>query len=384
MPNGKLLLTGFAMVLGLTLATAAYAADIVRPDEPGSAVTLRGDRLFVNLYTAGETVTIDQPVEKNVYAAGGTVVVDSAVGQSVHLAAGNLFVDGSVGGSAHLAGGTVVMRAPVADDLFVAGGQVTVAAAATVAGDLYAAGGKLVIDAPVLGDLYVGGGEVTLNAPVLGDVHANVERLTLGAEAAVAGDLDYRAAERAAWHASATVGGETVFRAQPADRTEAKRFGAGALAGFLAFAALAKLFAMLVLGLVLAYVLPRFSQAVVRESAAAFGPSLAVGLIVGVAVPLAAAFAFATLFGFCVAVAASAALIALWLLAGYLAPLLIGSFLRRALTRHDTYRLEWPDVLLGLAASVVLALVPLLGWLAALLVTAAVGGAVLRLAWRHR
>ena len=69
----------------------------------------------------GGTLIVNQPVETNLVAAGGTVQVNAPVGTDLIAAGGNIDINDNVGGKVLAAGGSVTMNGN-AENLVVAGG----------------------------------------------------------------------------------------------------------------------------------------------------------------------------------------------------------------------------------------------------------------------
>ena len=144
-----------------------------------------------NLFAAGGRVDIDAPVAGDVVAAGGRLQLDGAVGESLQAAAGQLFIGGKVGHDARVAGGQVEFgpSSAVGGSVAVAGGHVRLLG--TIAGDVRAAGGRLLIDGTVGGDVISAAGDVELgpNARITGALRHRGGNLQRDPAAQVAGGI---------------------------------------------------------------------------------------------------------------------------------------------------------------------------------------------------
>jgi hypothetical protein len=357
------LLAGLAIAALLSLgSSAAWAADIVKPNEDTGNVSIGSDETVRNLFTAGGTVTVNGTVERNLHVAGASVMVNGPVGASVYAAGGTVLLRSEVGGSVHVAGGEIVIDGPVADDLIVGGGNVTISEMASVGGDLIIGAGNVVINGPVLGDVVIAAGQATVNSQIGGSVKGMVERLSLGSKAAIGQDLDYKSTAAAIWTEGATVAGTTTFTQAEESRGHQER-GWGGMWGFFFVAALVKMLIFLVTGLVLVLVFGRIITPTVRDSLGGFWPNLGIGFAGFFLVPIAGIILSVTVLGLGLAILLGAVSGLAVLIASVLSPIILGSWLIKSIRKSDEYRIGWKEVLVGILAMGVLALIPLVGWL---------------------
>lgn len=271
----KALVLAGALGTGATLAMPATQEGLDRLSS-GHPVSVGPDRV-----AAGMEVTLRDSVPADAMATGGQVSVDAPVGGDVLGAGGVVEVSGPVGGAVRAAGGQVELRSPVARNVTLAGREVRMRARAEVGGNAYLAGGSVDVDRPVRGHLLVGGGEVRVDAPVEGNVEVAADRLVLGPGARIQGDLRYRSPNPVDRAPEAVVGG-IVTRA-PLDGRAAPRWlpsvpdWAGALFGLATF---------LFSGLVLAALFPGGARRVLDAGREKPLPSLGVGVLTLLAVPV--------------------------------------------------------------------------------------------------
>ena len=274
---------------GLVLAAAALAfgslpavaADI----RQGTTVTVGpGESVNDDIYAFGGTVTIQGTVSGSVIAAGATVTVSGHISRDLIVGGGNVTVSGPVDGSIRATGGTVTLSGPVGGDVVVAGGTVTIASGATIGRDLVAAVGTATVAGPVARRALVSAGTLTLQNKVGGDVTGQVDHLQLDAGAQIGGNLDYTSNNEVSKTSGATVAGTTT-RHTPKDSG-----ASGASGGFLGW--VRGLIGLFALGLLLLFLLPRFSLQATQTLTRSPWASLGIGAAVLVLMPILAVLVF--------------------------------------------------------------------------------------------
>lgn len=293
----------------LTLPAAQEGIERLAAGEP---VSVGPDRV-----AAGTEVTLQDSVPGDAMVAGAQVAVRAPVAGDVLGAGGIVEVSGPVTGSVRAAGGQVELRAPVGRNVTLAGGDVTIAGEADVRGNAYLAGGNVDVGRAVHGHLLAGGGEVRIDAPVEGNVEVAADRLVLGPGARIRGDLRYRSPNPVDRAPAAVVGG-TVTRAPLEGRAvpgwlPSLPDWAGALFGLAAF---------LFTGLALGTLFPGTARRLLGAGREKPLPSLGVGVLSLLVIPVLILAALITVVGLPLALAGGAlfgfalylarAVVALW------------------------------------------------------------------------
>jgi cytoskeletal protein CcmA (bactofilin family) len=137
-------------------ASAARAQDSGLSDRfrTGSEVIVGQDETISDdLYASGGRVQIAGAVNGDAIAAGGEVGVDGTVNQDVLVAGGQVRIAGEVAGDVRAAGGRVTLEGLIAEDVLVTGGQIVIARGAEIGGDLIFSGGEMTLDGTVDGDV---------------------------------------------------------------------------------------------------------------------------------------------------------------------------------------------------------------------------------------
>ena len=254
------------------------------------------------------------------------------------------------------------------DAIVVISGDVAVARGETVDG-VYVASGDARIAGRVDGDVVVFSGDVTLLGTIDGDLFVadGVARLLPGAQ--VTGDVNY-GDDRPRVAATARVGGEVSEQGWP---------DLGGLTilvgGFVIWLAVSVSAALL--GILLLLIAPRAADAIYARARERIGPLIAIGIAIGIVLPLAAFLAAITLLGLPLAIGIGLALLPLAAVAYVASAWALG----RAIVKPPRNRIL--SFLAGLAILRLIALVPVLGWLVGLaavvfglgLIGAAIGAA---------
>ena len=377
--------TGVTLILLLASvcfvgAAAAYAAT------PGDQVSTARSLVVAtsspgNAYEVGASVVAAAPVAKDFTAVGGTIVEAA-----------------EVAGDALLLGGTVAVRAPVAGDLRLLAGSASIEG--PVAGDLAAIALKLTATAPVTGSSFVGaldttltggaagpvtiyGNTVTLGGDFAGDVRVVAgDRLTLLPGTKIRGALTYQAPVPATISGSAAaVGGIHYTVASYLPGVGVSKTLALASIGIFLFA---RVLASLILAGLLAGLFPGLAEAVIDEAYGVRARHLLLTTLLGfaaiVATPIFILLLALTFVGLGLAILLGIAYALLILLALVYSGILAGGAFARRYLHRDYVR--WSDAVLGTLALSLVALIPTIGVLLVLLLTAFAAGALLQISFR--
>jgi cytoskeletal protein CcmA (bactofilin family) len=231
----------------------AAAADI----RSGDTITVgAGETIDDDLYAFGATVSILGTVRGDVIVFSGTVIVGGTVTGDVVAASGSVSVSGQVDGSVRAAGGPVTIDGRIGGDVVVGSGTLTIGANAQVARDILAASGAVTHSGQLGRDLRVAAGTLALDGRVGRDVNADVDTLTVGAGAVVDGSLTYASANEAVIPAGAAVRGPVVRR-EPARQGQPATVP-GPLARIVEWAQ--AIVGFLVFGLLIVFIVPNFAR----------------------------------------------------------------------------------------------------------------------------
>jgi cytoskeletal protein CcmA (bactofilin family) len=361
------------------------------------SVPVKGD-----LYVAGRKIVVDGTVEGDVVAAGGMLIINGDVEQDILAVGYSLIVNGQVGDDIRTAVRDCTIFSTVGGDLIVFGGSVTVARRATIEGDLIAAGGHVILDGTIKGDVKVAGGEVVLNGTVLGnsvfhaadrlDLNGEIRGKTtftsnnvvLGSSASFGGDIEYWTRKGTLDFSDVDLSGEALFNPDLEPESKLPReikFRRKHAAGFLGFWFLFTLLTGALTIFVFLLLPKRWYTLAVGSLREGFWRSFGLGLLYFILTPIIAFILMATLVGmplglfifllFMFSLAFSKAISAI-VLARWIERKRFGQWGKAAMFFLS---------LLLFALLKLLTLVPVVGWVALLILISAVYGSILTAAW---
>jgi cytoskeletal protein CcmA (bactofilin family) len=131
-----------------------------------------------DLIFLGKRLTFDGTTKLGLSAAGENVIINGTTGNGIIAAAVNTVVNG-----------------PVSGNNYFAGKSITISEKSTINGYIFMAGATLTIDGTVNGNVYAAAGHMLLNGTVNGDVKVYGGRITLGDKAHINGNLIYGSKE---------------------------------------------------------------------------------------------------------------------------------------------------------------------------------------------
>jgi hypothetical protein len=156
----------------------------------GAIATLCGAFAVSGVWAADPAA---QPQAK--FRTGDSVIIgaNETVPHDLYAAASTIRVDGRVEGDLVAAGSTVDISGPILGDLYVGGGTVTVSG--PVSGDVFVAGGTVSIGGPVGRHVRVAGGNVTISNNVEFDLMAGAGTFAVGPRSRIGGDVMFSAGD---------------------------------------------------------------------------------------------------------------------------------------------------------------------------------------------
>ncbi len=301
------LLTLFVLAL-LIFVPAASAFD---GREGGNVVIGKDEVIDDDLFVGGDTVTVDGTVNGDLIAVGQTVIINGKVTGNVVAAGKSLTVNGEVGQDVFAAGAAVTIGADarIGHNAYAAGGSVESRGGSLIGGSLIMGAGQGLVSGQITNDLLAGAGRLRLESAVGRNAKIAVDAstsgyspsttfygpnmppmpgvpagLTFGSEARVAGRLDYISPETVAGVdsvSSQVTHSLPVQDAQLSRELAQKQSTSSAL-----FEALRRLVALLLVGLLIAWLAPRWITVPAGKLLSRPLPSLGIGLVGLVAAPL--------------------------------------------------------------------------------------------------
>jgi hypothetical protein len=328
-----------------------------------------------NSYIAGGNVSSAGIFTKDLALVGGNVFISGPVGADLLVAGGNVTITGDVGDDLRAVGGTIIAQGAIKNDFVVGGGNITLQGKG-VGGDAMIGGGTVLIGAPIGGTLRIAGGNVTIDAPVKGNVEVEARMLTLGSHAQITGNLTYKAEKQAAIENGAVVLGVTTFT----QASSTKAVSAGWIATFFTLWTLLR-FLMLLVGTFVFFLLaPALSRTLAEASVTRTLPSIGIGFVVLIIAPVLSVLLMMTVLGLPLGFLTLFVYIPLIIAAKLLAPIATGGLLYHWFSQDGV--LDWKVILIGAVVYFLLGFIPVVGWLAEVLLFLLTFGALSSILWR--
>jgi len=341
-------------VIAVLLPTFAMAAEF-RGNESGA--TNINETINDDLYSAGSGVSLNAPVMGDAVLAGGTVLINGPVSGSVLAAGGTITIIGNVEKNIRVIGGNIFLNGNVGHDVVVLGGQITISPTASIGHDLIVLGGTVNLSGPVAGNLYVRGGEVTIDAQVSGSVDASSDALVLGTKAAIGGVLKYASPEEISI-GSGTVKGGVEYKKLVGKHTN----GGNAFSAIFTLGLFIRIISIFVLALIVTTVFKKPSATMTQNSFVGFGWNVLHGFSALVLVPVGALVLLVTILGAPFAAIAMSLYGIMLVLAGILAPIMVGAWIWKFAKKTPSYQVNIYTIMIGAVVYVFVSLIPVIGW----------------------
>lgn len=186
----------------------------------GETISVEKDqKIEGDFYTLASILNISGEVTEDLVAAGGEFTLNGTVAKDAYIIGGNVDVHGAVGEDLRVIGGSVVIAEPVTGDVLVIGGTVNILSTASIGGDLLVYGGEVIVSGSVGGDILGQAESIRIDAPVAGDVDVSGVAVVMGDNADIKGSVRYVSEEVITRAQNAKVEGE-LTRNDPATPKE--------------------------------------------------------------------------------------------------------------------------------------------------------------------
>ncbi|MFW5919979.1 MAG: hypothetical protein ACOCSF_07290 [Halanaeroarchaeum sp.] len=312
-----------SLVVGLLLASVVLSG-VAAAEETrvgGSVVVAEGETVSGGLTATSGTVVVHGTVEGDLTVLAGDVLVTGTVTGDVSGAAGSVRIDGMVGGDVSVGAGSVIVGP----------------------------------DAEIDGTLSAGAGSVVLAGTIHDDVAVGGESIRIEDTAVVGGNVEYDGNLEQA--SGATVEG-TVTRNRDLGVGMTGWDGPGSTVSALAIG-IWQLLAGFVVGAVLLFVLPRFSESVAIRAIDTPLKSGGVGFLTLIAIPVLVVIFAITIVGIPLAIVTAMLLVPLVFAAVIYGAYVVGTWLISLIDADN----KWVALLVGLLVMIVVDLIPWLGGL---------------------
>ncbi len=334
-----------------------------------------------NAYIAGASVVVTAPTVGDLLAVGGSVVAAGSVTGDALLAAGSVSTRAPLKGDVRATGGTISINEPVGGDLVAVG--YTVTDSGRPSGSVFVIAANASLTSGAAGPVIVYGNNVLLAGDFAGDVKVIAGgSVTLAKDSVIHGKFSYEAPEQAriAATASTTGGVEYTNASYLPDAGTSRALAIASIGVFL----LVRILGALILAGLLAGLFPALAHTITdrasRRPFRAFFLTTLLGFAAIVATPILLILLAITFVGFGVALLLGIGYLLLLALSFMYAGILIGTLFARSVLKREA--VLWHDGVLGMLILSLIALVPIVGWLALCIFMAFTAGTLLSLFFR--
>jgi hypothetical protein len=368
-------LAALALVLSPFSVSAAYF-------KAGESVTIPKDEVVSeNAYVAGGQVTVSTSLLRDIAALGGRVILNGQVWGDALLAGGSVDVLELVQGDLRAAGGQVTLAHVVNGDAMLAGGAVSVLPGAQVAGDAVLAGESVIMDGIITGTTRIYARTVTINGTVKGPLYVNAQdSFSIGPKAILENAVIYKAPEEAVISEGAEMPEDVTFTATAIPKKEMNENLAKALFAIVSVLFVVKFVAMALATVFTVSFFNAFGKRVAVETLDRFWHMVFVGFIATVVAPVLIVTLLVSIVGMYVGFLVGTLYLLAVLAAGVLMCVTAGALIAKIAKKEILINWKW--ALLGTVAVFAASFIPLLGWIAVLLLYFASLGAALTSLYR--
>jgi hypothetical protein len=325
-------------------------------------------------FAAGGKITIDGTVNGDAYIAGGQVDINGIVNGDLLVVGGQINVRGSVSQNVRAFDGDIVISGQIGKNVTIAGGNLTIDRIARITGSTVIAGGNSEILAQI-NNLTAAGGHVRIENNILGNITAGVGTLEISPDTTIYGNLEYWSSNKTSTQ-GAKITGQTIFH-QTQIQTDFKRSSEKAMKnvfGIGVFFTAVGFISSLILGILLIYLLPIYTQKVADVIRNKFWLSLLTGFIALIIAPIAFIILLTSFIGAPIAFALIPIYGILFYLAKLFAMLAIGKFVgEKAKWNLTPIRI----FVIGILLYYIIGFIPVVGMLTKMVITFAGVGAII-------
>lgn len=341
-----LIFLSFALLMPLYV----FSAEFKTADQVSVA---QGDAINDDLYIGGGSISMAGNVVGDLLVGGGNILINGPVSGDVVAAGGTINILSDIGDDVRIAGGNILIQGKIKGDLFIGGGQVQVSGNG-IDGDVLIAGGIVRLETPVSGDVRIAGGEVYINAPVSGNININADKITFGSRAIVSGNFQYKSPSAAIMESGSSVAGKVDFQKK---EIKGKKF----LAGIGIIAALIKFLMILLGALLVGFAFPKYVNKFVSSAYVNPWKNIGIGFLSLIVIPIIAVVLMVSIVAIPIGILTAIGYVAIIIWSVFLAPVLLGSLLRRWYKKDEIYEISLKTIIAGVIAISAISIVPILG-----------------------
>jgi len=355
----NIIIWGFIFVFSLPISSLGATFEAV------NEYTLPvGKTVSDNLYVLGKEIKLEGQTSGDVTSFGESVSFSGEGQKDVFLVGADVKTEGAVREDLRVAGGSVLVESVLGGDLIAVGFDVTVLPKTIVAGDVLIFGNDITVSGSFAKNVRLVGHTITINGLIGGNVTViSGSKLVLGPKAKISGDLTYKGSKEISMTEGQVMGRVTFDSSfKPPYNIDQTGHLFQSVIGFIA---LVKFIGTLIISFIFVFLFKKSSQEVVILSLGSFWKSVLWGFLLLVALPLLALLMIFSLIGSYLALLLIVFYFLILGVAGLLAGVVFGRFLRKLFSKKDggvlDPTIDWKDVLLGVVFLRLLFFAPLVG-----------------------
>lgn len=343
----------FIMLIALAFPPLSHAASFRSSND---RITINsGETINEDLYIAGGEVIINGTINGDLFVAGGTVSLNGTVSNDVFVLSGRLSINGTINDDLRSMGGNTEINGRVRGDFLSFGGNVNITDRGRIDGQSYLSAGRLIVSGQTQ-NINVSAGEIEIR---------NTAR--------IGGDINYLSTNEASIEDGATITGEL-------NRREA----GGLTRQFAVLAASLKILSFIIsilIALIFIYLFPAATKKITTSWKENFGINLLWGFLFIIAFPIAATILIISILGIPLGIGAWLTYPIFLYLARIVAIISIGYWVLGLNKNGSKSNLIWLSPFIGAIIYELLFIVPIIGWLAILIIYLASLGVLTRFIW---
>ncbi|MCE9643995.1 polymer-forming cytoskeletal protein [Candidatus Parcubacteria bacterium] len=368
----------FASFAALSLIFLPLAVEAASFHSGDSYILGKEEGIGGDLYVAGNSISIEGAVTGDVTGAGNDIYFTGSASQDLQAAGDALTLVGNVGDDVRAAGRAITVGGSVKGDVLLAGAKVTMLPSVLVGGDAAIAASQVLLSGTIQGGLRVHAQEVTIDGTVNGPVYISAEKVTFGPHAVLSGAVTYRSSKAATIVTGATLSGAVTHDSiAPRESVSSPLYWAKTVGLWFVLKLL-----MIFLGcLLMSFYYQRAVKGLGERFFDGFIMNVMLGFAFLVATPFAAVFLMTTVVGLLVGILVMLVYGAMLIINTLYLPALVGGEIYRYFKRETEMKVSVWTIVIGTIALVILALIPVVGWIAAFVLMLGTLGAGVRFKW---
>lgn len=361
----------FALIISLFPAPALAATMLGEDDITGGLSTTYNDDVYV---VGNQISTLPAGyIAGDLIAAASQITLGGDIGQDLLAASSNLSINTNIGDDARIAAGTLSFSGVVRGDLLAAVGQGTWQSDTEILGETFVTGGQLQLSGSYTGAVEIAAEEVLFDGSTAGDVSINAKDITIGANAIIVGNFYYPEGAELVISDDADIRGEMMVKDFGIGHQEKAAFFLGFMIAFQVI----KYIGVLLGAILLVLVMVKLTKKITKTALETPWHNLGIGFAWIFLAPIGIAILFGTLIGIPLALVFLSLYFLILILGGLYSGIVLGTWLRKLATKESDPHWGWS--IMGVTLLFLLMLIPVAGWLAAMIVCWMSVGTIVRL-----